>query len=409
MEGSVLVSSILTVSQLNKYVAFKLKSDIKLKGLYVKGEISDLSVNYRSGHAYFTIKDEQSCIKAVMFASCVSKLKIMPQNGMSVLVTGNVELYEAGGTYQIIATDITLLGSGPLYMQIELVKEKLAKQGVFDESSKKPIPLFPHRIAVVSSITGAALQDILNIVQRRFPICTVGIFHTQVQGEKACENICESLKQADNGEFDTIIIARGGGSLEDLMPFNSESVVAAVHKCKTPIISAVGHETDTTLIDYASDLRAPTPSAAAELATPDRSELLGAVDSLLLSMKKALDSRFKILEEHINKSMSLLRLNSPEYDLEKNQRRVDGLSVRLCKSTDTALQKKEFALEKSAGTLNALSPFNVLTRGYSIVGNDKGIVTSAWELNEGDRVTIRFCNDQACVTLNDITRKEDKK
>lgn len=401
------MSSILSVSQLNKYVAFKLKSDVKLKGLCVKGEISNFGVNYKSGHAYFTIKDEQSCVKAVMFANCVSRLKMQPQDGMSVLVTGNVELYEAGGTYQIIATDITPLGSGLLHTQIELVKEKLLKQGVFDESAKKPIPVFPRRIAVVSSLTGAALQDILNILQRRFPICTVGLFHTQVQGEKAAENICESLKQADSGEFDTIILARGGGSLEDLMPFNTEAVAVAVHNCKTPIISAVGHETDTTLVDYAADLRAPTPSAAAELATPDRSDLVGAVDSLKASMENALAARFSKLDSVIESSLSQIKLHSPLHTLEKNEQRVKELCTRLESGIYSCLHKKEFAFEKSAGTLNALSPFNVLTRGYSIVQKDTSVITSAQELSDGDRITIRFRDDELSATLTDITRKED--
>ncbi len=401
------MSSILSVSQLNKYVAFKLKSDVKLKGVCVKGEISNFGVNYKSGHAYFTIKDEQSCIKAVMFANCVGRLKIQPDDGMSVLVTGNVELYEAGGTYQIIATDITPLGSGLLHMQIELVKEKLSKQGVFDEAAKKPIPVFPRKIAVVSSLTGAALQDILNILQRRFPICTVGLFHTQVQGEKAAENICESIKKADGGEFDTIILARGGGSLEDLMPFNSESVAVAVHNCNTPIISAVGHETDTTLVDYASDLRAPTPSAAAELATPDRSELEGAVDSLYMMMNKAQKVRFDNLERTVEKSFSELKLRSPSNTLENSIQRVDNISVRLKNSFDATIRKKEFSLEKSAGTLNALSPFNVLSRGYSIVQKNDAVVASAEKISSGDRISIRFHDSSLCATVSDITRKDE--
>ncbi|MBQ2580446.1 MAG: exodeoxyribonuclease VII large subunit [Ruminococcus sp.] len=401
------MSSILTVSQLNKYVAFKLKSDVKLKGICVKGEISNFGVNYKSGHAYFTVKDQQSCVKAVMFANCMGRLKFEPEDGMSVVVTGNVELYEAGGTYQIIATDITPLGSGLLHMQIELVKEKLIKQGVFDEAAKKPIPLFPRKIAVVSSLTGAALQDILNILQRRFPICTVGLFHTQVQGEQAADNICESLKLADSGEFDTIILARGGGTLEDLMPFNAEKVAVAVYECKTPIITAVGHETDTTLVDYASDLRAPTPSAAAELATPDRAELFGAVESLKNSMTNALSAKIERQSNAIDKCLSELKLHSPSNKLEKDYQLVGELEKRLLTGMNSTLNRKEFDLEKSAGTLNALSPFNVLTRGYSIVRKGDSVVSSAAEISDGDRITIRFRNDELSAVVTDITRKED--
>ncbi len=402
------MSSILSVSQLNKYVAFKLKSDVKLKGLCIKGEISNFGVNYRSGHAYFTVKDEQSSIKAVMFANCLSRLRVTVEDGMSVLVTGNVELYEAGGSYQIIATDITPLGSGLLHMQTELVKEKLLKQGVFDESGKKPIPLFPRSIAVVSSLSGAALQDILNILQRRFPICTVGLYHTQVQGENAVDSICKSLKKADQDGFDTIILARGGGSLEDLMPFNSEAVALAVHDCKTPIISAVGHETDTTLADYAADLRAPTPSAAAELASPDRAELIGAVDSLCISMAAAVDSRIAELDAKVNRLFGEIRLCSPNNKLDKDSQRVNELSVRLTAGLNSILQRKEFLFERSAGTLNALSPFNVLTRGYSIVQKNDTVVSSVLDINDGDRITLRFRNGSADATVRDINRKEEK-
>ena len=401
------MSSILSVSQLNKYVAFKLKSDVKLKGLCVKGEISNFGINYKSGHAYFTIKDDQSCIKAVMFSSCVEKLKCEPKDGMSVIVTGNVELYEAGGTYQIIATDITALGSGLLHMQIEMIKDKLIKQGVFDESTKKPIPLFPRKIAVVSSLTGAALQDILNIIHRRFPICTVGLYHSQVQGENAVKNICESLKKADEGEFDTIILARGGGSLEDLMPFNSEAVAVAVHECRTPIITAIGHETDTTIADYASDLRAPTPSAAAELATPDRAELCGAIDSLTDHLKKAYETKIDKLLSDVEKLDSKIRHHSPENKLEMYVQRTDDLSARLGKAINNSISRRESMFDKTAGTLNALSPFNVLSRGYSIVMKDDAIVNSAGFLNNGDRITIRFYSSEVSADISDITRKEE--
>lgn len=401
------MSSILSVSQLNKYVAFKLKSDVKLKGLCVKGEISNFGINYKSGHAYFTIKDDQSCIKAVMFSSCVEKLKCEPKDGMSVIVTGNVELYEAGGTYQIIATDITALGSGLLHMQIEMIKDKLIKQGVFDESAKKPIPLFPRKIAVVSSLTGAALQDILNIIHRRFPICTVGLYHSQVQGENAVNNICESLKKADEGDFDTIILARGGGSLEDLMPFNSEAVAVAVHECRTPIITAIGHETDTTLADYASDLRAPTPSAAAELATPDRAELCGAIDSLTDHLKKAYETKIDKLLSDVEKLASEIRHHSPENKLEMYVQRTDDLSARLGKAINNSISRRESMFDKTAGTLNALSPFNVLSRGYSIVMKDDTTVNSADCLNNGDRITIRFYSSEVSANISYITRKEE--
>ena len=402
------MSSILSVSQLNKYVAFKLKSDVKLKGVCVKGEISNYNLNYRSGHHYFTVKDEQSCIKAVMFAGSAARLKTELKDGMSVLVVGNVEIYEAGGTYQIIATDITPLGSGAVHNKTELIKEKLYKMGIFDEKNKKPIPVFPRKIAVVTSMTGAALQDILNVLQRRFPICTVGVFHTQVQGTESVETICAGLQKADSAEFDTIILARGGGALEELASFNTEEAAMAVYNCTTPIISAVGHEINTTLVDYAADLRAPTPSAAAELAAPDRSQLMGAVDSLKEAMKRSLLTCLGSKENRIDRLLSEIRLCSPKNKLKTDEQRVDELSQRLRKSIARAVEQKEFALESRVGKLTALSPFNVLSRGYSIIQKDKSVVMSADEINDGDRISIRFRGDTACATVTDIIRKGEE-
>lgn len=401
------MSSILSVSQLNKYVAFKLKSDIKLKGLCVKGEISNFSINYNSGHAYFTVKDELSSVKAVMFSTSVGRLKIKPEDGMLAIVTGNVELYEAGGVFQIIATDITPLGNGLLHAQTELVKEKLRKQGVFDGSNKKPIPLFPRRIAVISSMTGAALQDILNIISRRFPICSVDVYHTQVQGEGAAESIRDSLRLADKGGYDTLILARGGGSLEDLMPFNSEIAAVAVYECRTPIISAVGHETDTTLCDYAADLRAPTPSAAAELATPDKSELFAAVDKLRLSLDNSVNKRLEKYISLLDRISARLTLCSPQNRLDNSLRDVDAVSKRLDSLIYDYLRSKEHMLDKNAAALNALSPFGILSRGYSIVSKDKSIIRSADELDENDVITVRFSGSSVTAEISSITRKEE--
>lgn len=401
------MSSILTVSQLNKYVSFKLRSDVKLKGICVKGEVSNFTLN-RSGHVYFSVKDEQSCVKAVMFANNFSKLKKDFTNGMSVLVTGNVKLYEPGGTFQIVVTDVTPLGSGLLYMQIEAVKEKLSKKGVFDASKKKNIPLFPRKIAVISSSTGAALQDIINIIGRRFPICQICVFHTRVQGENASVDICDSISAADECGADTIIIARGGGSVEDLMPFNSESVAMAVYSCKTPVISAVGHETDTTLVDYAADLRAPTPSAAAELATPDKSDLLAAVDKLSDMIKKALTSRIERAENEIMRYDSRMQLSSPQMKLEKDAERIDRLNQRFTNSIQKRLTALESSLEKNVILLEGLSPLKTISRGYTIVTNNDIIIRSADELKENDRINIRFSNSSADVTISDIVRKEER-
>ncbi len=383
------MSSILSVSQLNKYIRFKIQSDLKLKGIAVRGEISDFTVHYKSGHAYFTLKDENSALKAVMFSSNVQRLKFMPENGMSVLVVGNIDVYERDGIYQIIVSDIQPMGAGALHKGIEQLKEKLSKLGIFDSSIKKPIPLMPKKIAVVTSLTGAALQDILNILTRRYPVCEVEIYPAQVQGETAADTICSALKRADGSGADTLILARGGGSVEDLMPFNSEKVVMAVFECRTPIITAVGHETDTTIVDYAADLRAPTPSAAAELASPQMSELVGMVDYMLKKLNDSLKMYIDNKEKTLNDIISRIRLCSPEKRLENNSIQLSKSREQLDMLIFRKISINESRLERFSAQLSALSPLNVLDRGYSITTLD-GKVARGADLNEGDLVEIRF-------------------
>ena len=389
------MASVLTVSQLNKYVSFKIKSDLKLKGIAVKGEISNFTVHYKSGHAYFTVKDENSAVKAVMFSSNVSKLKFLPENGMNVLVLGSLEVYERDGVYQIIASDITPLGTGAVHTQVEQIKEKLRKQGIFDESTKKPIPLVPKKLAVVTSLTGAALQDILHIVQRRYPVCSVEIYPAQVQGISAVKSICSSLANADKSGADTVILARGGGSLEDLMPFNTEEVALAVAGCKTPVISAVGHETDTTLSDYAADMRAPTPSAAAELATPDKNDMINAIQLLKKKLDKAVQSRLDVQFSAVEALRNRIKALSPMHKLENDIKRVELINSRLESALNRKIERSEAELEKLAAQLNALSPFNVLKRGYSLTEKDGMVVDNSNVLQKGDIVTIRFSESSA--------------
>lgn len=384
------MSSILSVSQLNKYIHLKIQSDLKLKGIAVKGEISNFTVHYKSGHAYFTLKDADSAIKAVMFAGNVNKLRFMPENGMSVLVVGNVDVYERDGVYQIIATDMQPAGAGALHKGIEQLKEKLSKMGLFDEKLKKPVPIIPRKIAVVTSLTGAALQDILNVLSRRYPICEVVVSPAQVQGEFAHESICKALELADNCGADTIILARGGGSLEDLMPFNTEEVAMAVSACRTPVITAVGHETDTSVVDYVADLRAPTPSAAAELASPQMSELMGAVDLMTGKMKTALENSFAKKNERIIYISGRLKLLSPEKRLENNFSELNRKTEKLDVLVDKKIRLNESRLDRYTAQLSALSPLNVLERGYSITAKDNKVVTKGEQLSVGDVVEITF-------------------
>lgn len=384
------MSSILTVSQLNKYIQFKIQSDLKLKGVAVKGEISNFTLHYKSGHAYFTLKDSGGAVKAVMFSRNVQRLRFVPENGMSVLVVGNVDVYERDGVYQIIASDIQPVGVGALHTGIEQLKEKLSKLGVFDISAKKKIPLMPKKIAVVTSLTGAALQDILNILSRRYPVCTVEIYPAQVQGESAPDSICCALKQADDSGADTILLARGGGSLEDLMPFNTEKVAMTVYQCSIPVISAVGHETDTTLADYAADLRAPTPSAAAELASPQMSELIGSVDYMLKKLNDAFAAFVNERELLIKSLLQRIRLHSPEKRVENDLNILLRTREKLDMLANRKISQDENKLDKYYAQLSALSPLNVLDRGYTITTKNEKVVYSGEELDKNDLVEIRF-------------------
>lgn len=384
------MSSILTVSQLNKYIQFKIQSDLKLKGVAVKGEISNFTLHYKSGHAYFTLKDSGGAVKAVMFSRNVQRLRFVPENGMSVLVVGNVDVYERDGVYQIIASDIQPVGVGALHTGIEQLKEKLSKLGVFDISAKKKIPLMPKKIAVVTSLTGAALQDILNILSRRYPVCTVEIYPAQVQGESAPDSIYCALKQADDSGADTILLARGGGSLEDLMPFNTEKVAMTVYQCSIPVISAVGHETDTTLADYAADLRAPTPSAAAELASPQMSELIGSVDYMLKKLNGAFAAFVNERELLVQSALQKIKLHSPEKRVENDLNILLRTREKLDMLANRKISQGENKLDKYYAQLSALSPLNVLDRGYTITTKNEKVVYSGEELDKNDLVEIRF-------------------
>lgn len=400
------MASTLTVSQLNRYLAMKLRSDLKLKGVAVKGELSDFVVNSRSGHAYFSLRDETAVIKGIMFASNVRRLSFEPAGGMKLLVIGDVNIYERDGILQLAATEMTPLGIGAIRQDLEQVKQRLAAQGVFDTASKKKIPTLPGKIAVVTSPTGAALQDILNILERRFPLVSVEIYPAQMQGDAAPDIIASALARADVSGADTLILARGGGSEEDLKPFDTETVALAIHRCQTPLISAVGHETDTTLADYAADLRAPTPSAAAELAVPHISGLFGALDIMTQRLVTAFSAGIARRESRLSGLASELRLASPELRLVKAQSRLESLTGSLTAAMKQRLDSSSMLLDKYASQLFALSPFNILERGYSITMKN-GSAVSASDLSAGDEITVRFADGSAeaevkKVITNDI-------
>lgn len=396
------MSSILTVSQLNRYMHFKVQSDTKLKGVAVKGELSNYTVNFRSGHAYFTLKDEDSALKGVMFSTAASKLRFTPENGMSVLAVGNIDVYERDGVYQLIASELQPLGSGAVKLGIEQLKRKLSDKGVFDSSKKKKIPECPKSLAVVTSPTGAALQDILNILKRRYPFSEISVFEAQVQGEAAPQSISKALAKADKSGADTIILARGGGSDEDLMPFNSETVTMAVFGCSTPVISAVGHETDTSLSDYAADLRAPTPSAAAELAVPDMSAVKDKLSVLTSSLERAFESQISERTASVVNLYHRLSAVSPLNSVNNSRLQIDGLTKRLDRSAEQIILSGSAKLDKINSQLTALSPFAILERGYLIAMKNGSPVYSVSQLSDGDELELILSDGSVSVMIRSV-------
>ncbi len=397
------MSSILTVSQLNRYISFKLKDDIKLRGILVKGEISGFTNHYKTGHFYFTLKDGESMIKSVMFNNFASRLKFMPENGMSVIVSGNVQVFERDGVYQIYATDMQPDGLGALYMAYEQLKDKLSKEGLFDADHKKQLPPFPRKIGIVTSPGAAALQDMINIISRRYPIAEITVFQALVQGENAPDSICRAISMADLCGLDLIIVGRGGGSAEDLFCFNSEKIARAVYMCETPVISAVGHETDTTIIDFVSDLRAPTPSAAAELAVPDISVLRSAVTGLEKKLYSVfsgyLDKRQAEIGRYADKISSL----SPSAVLDKNEAVLSEKTKHLENAANGYINSRENKLANLVVRLDLLSPLKIMSKGYSLVYNSSDmIVRNADDLCKGDHVRIRLEHGGADAEITEI-------
>ncbi len=383
---------VLSVKQLNSYVKSLLEGDVRLTSVYLKGEISNFKNHYQSGHLYFSLKDGDAVIKAVMFRASAAFLKFLPQDGMSVICRGRVSLYERDGSYQFYVEEMIPDGVGDLAVAFEQIKERLEKMGYFDAAHKKPIPKFPRKIAVITSQTGAAVRDILNILERRYPICEVTLFPTLVQGENAAEDLTRAVMSAQNKLFDTIIIGRGGGSIEDLWAFNDEQLAKAIYDCQIPIISAVGHETDFTICDFVADLRAPTPSAAAELAVPDINELKQSLDSLYERIYFAYNS---IISGYYNKLLyikqnSVLYKNEVffeknKYNLEKSE---NALINAYQKRTDNVLAR----FRESVARLDALSPLSILHRGYGVVTKENTVITDSSVLSVDDEIDVKFAN-----------------
>lgn len=380
---------ILTVSQLNFYVKSVLDSDPRLNYVFLCGEISNLTDHYRSGHIYLSLKDNKSVIRAVMFAGNARNLKFKPMEGMKVICRGRVTLYEATGQYQYYIEDMQPDGIGALYQAYEQLKEKLQSKGLFDQSHKKPIPYCPKTIGVITSPTGAAVQDIKNILTRRFPSVNIILCPVLVQGDNAVPQLIDAVNKLNEYDLcDTIIIGRGGGSIEDLWAFNDENLAYAIYNSHIPVISAVGHETDFTICDFVSDLRAPTPSAGAELAVPDRNEILQNLDAqrqyLSSLMDKKLIENDNVVSEMTTKLLSL----SPDDKIAKLYNELDFLSQKYENNSNRIFQNTANKIELLATKLESLNPVSILKRGYSVVTNNDKTVTSVKDVKNGDTLAI---------------------
>lgn len=382
---------VLTVTQLNMYVKSILDSNTVLNDVYIQGEISNFTNHYKSGHLYMSIKDETGIIKAVMFRQYASSLNFTPKSGMKVIVRGRVSLFERDGTYQLYITAMRQAGLGDLQLAYEQLKAKLQKEGLFDTEKKKMLPKIPSRVAVITSPTGAAVQDIFNILKRRFPIVNVIMCPVQVQGELAAPQLIEAVKQVNEKNCaDVIIIGRGGGSIEDLWAFNDETLAREIYKSKIPVISAVGHETDFTICDYVADRRAPTPSAAAELAVPDRDDLIIRFDRLKSNLKNSLTRTFKQNELKFESLMNKQCMKNPYFSITVKGQEVDLLENRMIKSFERIYSQSNASFLKVASKLNSLSPTNVLLRGYSVVYKDDKIISSKDDVSKGDKINLNF-------------------
>ncbi len=412
----------LSVTALTKYIKYKFDNDAHLKNVLLKGEISNFKRHSR-GHFYFTLKDDKAQISAIMFASSSNKVKFTPVDGMSILVEGYISVYEASGNYQIYVNKMSEDGLGNLYLAYEQLKKKLSSEGLFDASHKIKIPRFPKTIAVLTSPTGAAVQDVINIINRRFPISNIIVYPTLVQGEYAKDDIVKQLNKVNNDKLcDVIILGRGGGSIEDLWPFNEEDVAHAIYDSKIPIISSVGHETDTTISDYVADLRAPTPSGGAELAVPDQLDLFNYLDRInnqnRLSLSRIMNSKIDQLKsvessiifrdplrmtegksrklDHLSDKLELLnpinRLRQSQEDLIKTTKRLNDYYLRI-------LNGKSSSYNLKINKLELLNPLSIMKKGYSVVKKEGKVLKSIKEVKVNENIDIHVNDGVISATI----------
>lgn len=401
---------VFTVTALNEYIKMKLETDEALMRVFIRGEISNFT-NHKSGHFYFTVKDKTSRIAAVMFRSSASKLAFIPENGMKVIVGGRVSAYVRDGQYQIYVDTLEPDGVGALYIAYEQLKAKLGAEGLFDEAKKKPLPRYPMRIGVITSPTGAAIRDIINILGRRFPIAEVVLYPSLVQGESAAPQLIEGLRYFNEKKnVNVIIIGRGGGSLEDLWAFNSEALVREVAASELPVISAVGHEIDFTLCDFAADRRAPTPSAAAELAVPERYELKRKLGNVTARLELLEGKKLELLRSTLERMKKSRALTDPRNFIDDKRMALGIAEDKLYNRITFLLERKKSALAGKTAKLDAMNPLSVLSRGYGAAfAPDGTVIRSAAQVEKGSDISLMLSDGTVRATVCDIVMNEKEK
>ena len=416
-------SKYLTVGAINRYLKSRFDSDPNLQTIFVKGEISNFK-KHTTGHLYFSIKDETSKINVIMFKNQAKKLLFEPSDGAKVLITGRISIYEATGSYQIYANEMLEDGLGNLYLAFEKLKRKLANEGLFDEAHKKPIPKLPERIGVITASTGAAIKDIISTIKRRFPLTEIYLFPALVQGDQAALDIASKIKQANNYPIDVLIVGRGGGSLEDLWPFNEEIVARAIYDSNVPIISAVGHEVDFTISDFVADMRAPTPTGAAEMAVPNIHDVLNNLEQFKIRLSESIYKKINFSRLYLDSLTNSYVIKNPMMMFEQKQQKIDILTEKLqsviayqidsakthlnnLKKSYILVNPQNIYLNQQKELLNIiakmelLNPLKVLKRGYTITYKDNNIVNSINEVNINDKLNIHFSDGEVKVIVED--------
>lgn len=398
---------VLTITQLNEYIRSRMDADPFLSGIAVRGEISNYKL-YPSGHHYFTLKDEGAALKCVMFKSSAQRLRFRPENGMKIIAMGKVSVYPRDGVYQLSCTALAMDGIGDLYAAFEQLKGKLAREGLFDPSHKKPLPQYPGTIGIITSSAGAAVHDMLRILRKRYPLTNVRLLPVRVQGAEAPGEIAAAIRYANHYKLaDLLIVGRGGGSIEDLWAFNDERVAYAIYESAIPVISAVGHEPDVTISDFVADLRAATPSNAAELAVPDQQALRQTLDSFSNVMANALGRQIKASRQHLKVLSESQSLKSPTGYLEQRRKNLQLLRNRMISAQNASLARNKQRYIANISKLDAMSPLKVLTRGYSMAQTEDGtLLRSVSQVELGQRISVSLSDGRISAT---VMEREERK